>query len=186
MINFGYLFLFMLVSNVHPIPFFKKSKQAKDSNFAVSCVNVIFINEYKKPIRIWKTMSKRSFKGFAVPGKIYKLKTMATNRKKPIVFHAEALADKSRQLLLEGQESISILPFDCDETFINVTVTDAGPTERTACQLLSQGGNSDGLCCHFPFTYKNTSYNSCINKDREALWCATTKNFDKERKWGFC
>ena len=76
-------------------------------------------------------MSKRSFKGFAVPGKIYKLKTMATNRKKPIVFHAEALADKSRQLLLEGQESISILPFDCDETFINVTVTDAGPTERT-------------------------------------------------------
>ena len=75
-------------------------------------------------------MSKTSFKGFVVPGKIYKLKTMVTNRNKPIVFHAEALADKSRQLSLEGQESISILPFDCDETFINVTVTDAGPTQH--------------------------------------------------------
>lgn len=152
---------------------------------SVSCVSVIFINKYNKPIRIWKTISKTSFKGFVVPGNIYKLKTMVANQNKPVVYHAEALAEKSSRLLLEGQESISILPFDCDDTFMNVTVTTAASVHQNGC-LQSQGGNSDGSCCHFPFTYKNNSYNSCINKDREALWCATTTNFDKKGKWGFC
>ena len=71
-------------------------------------------------------MSKTSFKGFIVPGSMYKLKTMVKNQHKPVVYHAEALdADKSTQLLLEGQESLAILPFDCDEKFMNVTVTTA-------------------------------------------------------------
>ena len=57
---------------------------------------------------------------------MYKLKTMVKNQHKPVVYHAEALdADKSTQLLLEGQESLAILPFDCDEKFMNVTVTTA-------------------------------------------------------------
>lgn len=52
------------------------------------------------------------------------MKTMVTDRHKPIVYHAEALdGDHSRQLLLDGQGSISILPFDCDDKFINVTVS---------------------------------------------------------------
>lgn len=70
-------------------------------------------------------MSRISFKGFTVPGKIYKLKTMVKNQNKPVVYHAEALGGDSIRLLLEGQESLSILPFDCDEKFINVTVTPA-------------------------------------------------------------
>lgn len=70
-------------------------------------------------------MSRISFKGFTVPGKIYKLKTMVKNQNKPVVYHAEALGSDSIRLLLEGQESLSILPFDCDEKFINVTVTPA-------------------------------------------------------------
>lgn len=75
-------------------------------------------------------MSKTSFKGFIVPGKIYKLKTLVKNHHKPVVYHAEALGgDKSTQLLLEGQESISILPFDCDDKFMNVTVT-ASPSGK--------------------------------------------------------
>ena len=78
-------------------------------------------------------MSKTSFKGFIISGKIYKLKTMVKNQHKPVVYHAEALgsADKPIQLLLEGQESISILPFDCDEKFMNVTVTSA-PSQQVS------------------------------------------------------
>lgn len=83
-----------------------------------------FINCFRKPIRIWKTVSNTSFKGFIVTGKVYRMKTMVTDRHKPIVYHAEALdGDHSRQLLLDGQGSISILPFDCDDKFINVTVS---------------------------------------------------------------
>ena len=102
---------------------------------------MIFINKYNKPIRIWKTISKTSFKGFVVPGNIYKLKTMVANQNKPVVYHAEALAEKSSRLLLEGQESISILPFDCDDTFMNVTVTTAasvhqnGKVDQCACVI---------------------------------------------------
>lgn len=52
------------------------------------------------------------------------MKTMVTDRHKPIVYHAEALdGGPSRELLLDGQDSISVLPFDCDDKFINVTVS---------------------------------------------------------------
>ena len=69
-------------------------------------------------------MSTTSFKGFIVTGKVYRIKTMVMDRHKPVVFHAEALgSDPSNELLLEGQESLSILPFDCDDKFINVTVS---------------------------------------------------------------
>lgn len=86
-------------------------------------MSVTFINDYKKPIRIWKTMSKTSFKGFIVTGKAYRMKTMVLDHHKPVVYHAEVLdSDPNNELLLEGHESISILPFDCDDKFINVTV----------------------------------------------------------------
>lgn len=178
---FGYPSLFVISIAVPLFNIATKPKQTKP----VSCVSVTFINEYNKPIRIWKTMSRISFKGFTVPGKIYKLKTMVENQNKPVVYHAEALGGDSIRLLLEGQESLSILPFDCDEKFINVTVTPAAFKQASAC-LRSQGGNSDGVCCHFPFIYKGVSHKTCINLDREALWCATTNNFDHEGKWGFC
>ena len=53
-----------------------------------------------------------------------KLKTIVANQ--PVVYHAEALdGDKSPQLLLDGQESLSIIPFDCGDKFINITVSPA-------------------------------------------------------------
>ncbi|KAL9982042.1 hypothetical protein ACROYT_G010828 [Oculina patagonica] len=101
----------------------KRATKLENSD-SVSCVSVTFNNDYKKPIRIWKTMSQTSFKGFIVTGKIYRMKTMVMDHHKPVVFHAEALDDDpSNELLLEGQESLSILPFDCDDKFINVTVS---------------------------------------------------------------
>ena len=75
-------------------------------------------------------MSTTTFKGFTVTGNIYRMKTMVLDQKKPVVFHAEGLdGDHSHQLLLEGQESMSILPFDCDDKFINVTVS-CRPTDN--------------------------------------------------------
>jgi len=87
-------------------------------------VKVTFIKQVKKPIRIWKTVSKTSFKGFIIIGKVYRVKTIVADRHKPIVYHAEALGgDPLSELLLDGQDSISVLPFDCDDEFINVSVS---------------------------------------------------------------
>uniref|UniRef100_A0A3P9PGX6 Matrix metalloproteinase-9 n=1 Tax=Poecilia reticulata TaxID=8081 RepID=A0A3P9PGX6_POERE len=50
------------------------------------------------------------------------------------------------------------------------------------------GGNAEGDACHFPFVYQGTVYNSCTSQGRGdvKLWCATTDNYDRDQRWGFC
>ncbi|XP_006839297.1 PREDICTED: matrix metalloproteinase-9 [Chrysochloris asiatica] len=50
------------------------------------------------------------------------------------------------------------------------------------------GGNSPGEQCAFPFIFLNKEYSSCTREGRQdgRLWCATTSNFDHDKKWGFC
>uniref|UniRef100_A0A673IFN1 Matrix metalloproteinase-9 n=1 Tax=Sinocyclocheilus rhinocerous TaxID=307959 RepID=A0A673IFN1_9TELE len=49
-------------------------------------------------------------------------------------------------------------------------------------------GNAEGAMCHFPFLFEGTSYSTCTTEGRtDGLpWCATTADYDKDKKFGFC
>jgi len=48
------------------------------------------------------------------------------------------------------------------------------------------GGNSRNASCVFPFIYKDMAYTTCIDLDHTKPWCATTDNYDSDRRWGEC
>ncbi|XP_048373115.1 epididymal sperm-binding protein 1-like [Sphaerodactylus townsendi] len=56
------------------------------------------------------------------------------------------------------------------------------------CTTKEFGGNSGGQSCHFPFIYWGQPYETCTTKhSRDGKpWCATTGNYDKDRKWSYC
>ncbi|XP_067097484.1 cation-independent mannose-6-phosphate receptor [Osmerus mordax] len=46
----------------------------------------------------------------------------------------------------------------------------------------------EGEVCVFPFIFQKSPYSQCTTEGRTdgKLWCSTTSNYDKDRKWGFC
>ncbi len=50
------------------------------------------------------------------------------------------------------------------------------------------GGTAHGEPCVFPFLFQGKEYLDCTTDGRGdgRLWCATTYDYDQEKKWGFC
>uniref|UniRef100_A0A669DB71 SEL1L adaptor subunit of SYVN1 ubiquitin ligase n=1 Tax=Oreochromis niloticus TaxID=8128 RepID=A0A669DB71_ORENI len=50
------------------------------------------------------------------------------------------------------------------------------------------GGTAHGEPCIFPFLFQETEYMECTTDGRGdgRLWCATTYDYDQDKKWGFC
>jgi len=55
--------------------------------------------------------------------------------------------------------------------------------QRKSC--ISNQETEYGQCCVFPFTYKGKQYDHCLSNNGKT-WCATTSNWDADRKWGTC
>lgn len=53
---------------------------------------------------------------------------------------------------------------------------------------LVNGGTAHGEPCLFPFLFQGKEYSDCTTDGRGdgRLWCATTYDYDQEKKWGFC
>lgn len=49
-------------------------------------------------------------------------------------------------------------------------------------------GNAEGALCHFPFLFEGKSYTMCTTEGRtdNLPWCATTANYGRDKKYGFC
>ncbi|XP_013401662.1 uncharacterized protein LOC106167415 [Lingula anatina] len=48
-------------------------------------------------------------------------------------------------------------------------------------------GNSNGAPCSPWYMYKSVNTTGCIStKDQQGPWCATTQDYDKDKKWGNC
>ncbi|XP_051509367.1 matrix metalloproteinase-9-like [Myxocyprinus asiaticus] len=61
-------------------------------------------------------------------------------------------------------------------------------TLGTGPAIQTRYGNADGAMCHFPFLFEGISYKTCTTEGRtDGLpWCATTADYDKDNKFGFC
>nr|XP_055050355.1 C-type mannose receptor 2 isoform X2 [Misgurnus anguillicaudatus] len=59
---------------------------------------------------------------------------------------------------------------------------------RSYREIYTIQGNSHGSPCYFPFLYDGQWFHSCTSVGREDgfQWCATTHDYGKDQRWGFC
>lgn len=65
-------------------------------------------------------------------------------------------------------------------------VSGGGPS--CPAEIYTIQGNSHGKPCTIPFKYDNQWFHECTSTGREDghLWCATTQDYGKDERWGFC
>ncbi|KAL4656376.1 hypothetical protein GN956_G6474 [Arapaima gigas] len=53
---------------------------------------------------------------------------------------------------------------------------------------VTTGGTAAGEPCVFPFLFLGKEYSTCISEGQQdgRLWCATTYDYDRDKRWGFC
>ncbi|XP_078489041.1 tenascin-X-like [Ciona intestinalis] len=52
--------------------------------------------------------------------------------------------------------------------------------------VFTDGGNANGARCHFPFVVRGVEYHNCITTGQRRGWCATTSNYERDGRYGFC
>ncbi|NXS52552.1 SE1L1 protein, partial [Brachypteracias leptosomus] len=91
-------------------------------------------------------------------------------------FHSQEEEKDNSLQELNSLEMSNLLNKDLEEAEIQSPV------------LTAIGGTADGEPCHFPFLFMEKEYAECTGDGREdgRLWCATTYDYKKDQKWGFC
>lgn len=62
------------------------------------------------------------------------------------------------------------------------------PLSFCSTEIYTIQGNSHGRPCYLPFLYDGQWFHSCTSIGREDghLWCATSFDYGKDERWGFC
>ncbi|XP_023932371.1 uncharacterized protein LOC106151767 isoform X2 [Lingula anatina] len=88
--------------------------------------------------------------------------------------------DSRRKCLSEGAHLAVIDTVPKRDLFIGYLKRNGGSVAKTT------GGNSNGAPCVLPFNFKGTVYTICTSRAHDKPWCATTSNYETDRKWGVC
>ncbi|XP_024252690.1 protein sel-1 homolog 1 isoform X1 [Oncorhynchus tshawytscha] len=67
--------------------------------------------------------------------------------------------------------------------------TQPPPVEERPKEIpVVNGGTANREPCLFPFLFLGKEYSDCTTDGRgdERLWCATTYDYDRDKRWGFC
>uniref|UniRef100_A0ACB8EUU1 Uncharacterized protein n=1 Tax=Sphaerodactylus townsendi TaxID=933632 RepID=A0ACB8EUU1_9SAUR len=56
------------------------------------------------------------------------------------------------------------------------------------CNITGPDTSEEGPSCVFPFIHNGQNYSSCTGDGRTdgRLWCATSRNYDIDKRWAFC
>uniref|UniRef100_A0A452UNZ5 Mannose receptor C type 2 n=1 Tax=Ursus maritimus TaxID=29073 RepID=A0A452UNZ5_URSMA len=110
-------------------------------------------------------------------------------------WHCRTLGDQLSQLLggRTGNTSKAGGPERGDQTRggqwrIYGSDEDLCARQKPYYEVYTIQGNSHGKPCTIPFKYDNQWFHSCTSTGREDghLWCATTQDYGKDERWGFC
>ncbi|KAI2652218.1 Cation-independent mannose-6-phosphate receptor [Labeo rohita] len=130
-----------------------------------------------------------------------------SNYSSKIIFTCQKGAELGSPQMIQAQDCMYVFewatPVVCPETItshgcnltvpgsdfnINVcgTVADTKCKDSAVC-LISEVTDKNEVCI-FPFKFMKKTYTECTNdgKTDGRKWCATTSDYDKDQKWGFC